>query len=287
MAAISFAYTNKSHELMRETPDKTSKVVSDTFFSEAIEIIKQVGKWLYVRTKVDGYPGWVREKSIVRQENDFFTSSGSDLAKTNRLAAFLYSEPDTERGPILTLPFGSHLKASNGSISSQERWIKVTLQDNREAYVQRGDVTFDLSPISQKEVVIFAKKFLELPYSWGGRSSFGYDCSGFTQMLYREMGILIPRDAKDQFGSDLFLPVNVDQLQKGDLIFWGAAQDKIRHVGMYIGDDQFIHSTVRDLKPRIQISSLSDETWKEGGACAFREARTLKPKSLGDESKQN
>jgi Cell wall-associated hydrolases (invasion-associated proteins) len=68
-----------------------------------------------------------------------------------------------------------------------------------------------------------SKRFLELPYTWGGRSSFGYDCSGFVQMLYRQMGIFIPRDAIDQMHWEKFTPIPIEEAQLGDLYFLGPS----------------------------------------------------------------
>ena len=116
--------------------------------------------------------------------------------------------------------------------------------------------------------------FLNLPYTWGGRSSFGYDCSGFVQMLYRQMGLYIPRDTKDQISWEKFKSIPIEDLSTGDLIFFGIDKDKIRHVGLYLGDQKFIHSTVAENAPYIHISSLRDADWNGPGRFAYRAART-------------
>ena len=121
----------------------------------------------------DGYLGWVEAGSFIQR-----TEYSKDV-EVSRLRAHVYGKADTEFGPILTLPFGSHLE----KIDSDARWHRVRLPDERVAFIQIGDVAeepFDL--------VSFSQKFLGLPYTWGGRSSFGYDCSGFVQMLYARLG---------------------------------------------------------------------------------------------------
>lgn len=90
------------------------------------------------------------------------------------------------------------------------------------------------------------------------------------------MGISIPRDSKDQMAWAGFAEISFDQLQPEDLIFFGLAEDKIRHVGLALGENQFIHSTVAENMPYIRISSLSDPEWNGSGRFVYRSARQLK-----------
>src|SRR5690606_7584044 len=132
---------------------------------------------------------------------------------------------DTEYGPLITLPFGSKLQKIH---TPDVRWHEVLLPDERIAYIQKGDVEgepFDLIP--------FTQKFLGLPYTWGGRSSFGYDCSGFIQMLFGPLGIPLPRDARQQIA----LGRETKDLKPCDLIFWGISEKDIRHVGMFLENE--------------------------------------------------
>ena len=95
-------------------------------------------------------------------------------------------------------------------------------------------------------------------------------------MLYRQMGIYLPRDSKDQIHWEGFTAIPIDQLLPGDLIFFGLAQDKIRHVGLYLGNNKFIHATVAENAPYIRVSLLSDPEWNGSGRFVYRAARTLK-----------
>jgi cell wall-associated NlpC family hydrolase len=179
--------------------------------------------------------------------------------------AHIYSSPEIENPPLQTLSFGTALEV----ILLNERWSEVILPDCSTAFIQNGDI----SPphlIAKADISLFAKRFLGLPYTWGGRSSFGFDCSGFIQMLYKEIGVLLPRDSKDQF---LACTIK-DSPEVCDLIFWGKSENDIRHVGLYLGEGKFIHASARENKPWLRISHLDDEEWsgKAGNYYPFRAA---------------
>lgn len=259
---------------MREKADSASKVVSQTYFSEQIKIIQESGRWTYI-TSSDGYFGWIPQDAYVRNPGHLGVT-----VKISRLAAHVYGVNDTEYGPLLTLPYGSKLPFVE---KTSERWITICLPDGKECYIQSGDVAEEPMFSSKSDLVEFSKKFLGLPYTWGGRSSFGFDCSGFIQMLYGKIGFELARDSKQQILDRSFRTVSQQQLEPGDLIFFGKAEGKISHVGMYLGADQFIHSTVAENMPWIRISKLSDAEWAgtEGSSRPYRAFRQLIPKARG------
>ena len=119
------------------------------------------------------------------------------------------------------------------------------------------------------EMCAFSQNFLGLPYTWGGRSSFGYDCSGFVQMLYRQMGIFLPRDSKDQCHWSGFREILEGEIDSGDLIFFGSGINKITHVGMYLEKGKFIHATVAENMPYIRTSSIESVEWRNDGKGRF------------------
>ncbi len=273
---VKSGYIQIPHALMRAEPDRTSKVVSDAIHSEEVEVVQSESEWLKIHTKVDGYEGWIERNAVVLRSGDFF--AGQRWVTVDRLQAYIYKEQDTEFGGV-PLPFESRLKVLEEPEAQQRRWIKVGLVDGSEAFIQRGDIREDSTLLSVKEMAEFSKKFLDVPYAWGGRSSFGYDCSGFVQMLYRQMGVKLPRDSKDQCAWKGFSSVDMEKLERGDLIFFGTAADKVSHVGMYLEGSRFIHSVIKELKPWVHTSSLKDEDWNGSGRLAFRAARRLNRKA--------
>lgn len=270
-----FHYVNLPVADMRMLPSRSSEVVSQAYFSEQVKIITEDTGWTKIETIIDGYQGWTPSSALFSRRELYLESPENISAIINRCAAHLYAAPDTIYGPLLTLPFESRLQVIDPGEEPNSRWIKLLLVDGREAYVQRGDIALNSNPIKRNEICSFSQRFIGLPYTWGGRSSFGYDCSGFVQMLYRQMGIYLPRDAKDQIRWHGFQAIPVEDMISGSLIFFGSQSDLIRHVGMYLGKDQFIHATVSENAPYIHVSQLSDPEWSGSGKWTYRAARTL------------
>jgi gamma-D-glutamyl-L-lysine dipeptidyl-peptidase len=258
---------------MREFPAESAEIVSQAYFSEEVNIIEELQDWIRIETVRDHYQGWIKAGEICHR-TDQYPSLSSKVARVNRCRVHLYHLPDTIYGPLLTLPFESLLEVKEDDGAS--RWIHVLLPDQREGYIQRGDVTFNLDCIPHDQLPSVSLLFEGLPYTWGGRSSFGYDCSGFVQMLYRQMGVSLPRDSKDQVKWGGFTNISIEDLSQGDLIFFGSDEIHIRHVGMYLGSDRFIHATVAENAPYIHTSRLSDPEWSGGSKWTYRTARSLK-----------
>lgn len=273
LLAALFTYVNAPFAEMRLEPSKDSKVDSSGIYSERVEVVQEQGEWTKIQTP-DGYAGWTK-KGLLHQAEQSFPST-QDIAVINRPAAHIYHVDDTEWGPILTLPFESKLEVLDQFGDPNGRWLKVKLVDGTVAFVQRGDIVLNPQPINRDEMLALSLRFLGLPYTWGGRTSLGYDCSGFVQMLYRQMGIAIPRNSKDQAAWSGFQEVAVEDMKAGDLIFYGREPGKITHVGMYLGQGKFIHSVVRENKPYLRISNLTDPYWSNEGTFKYRYARTLK-----------
>jgi LysM repeat protein len=101
----------------------------------------------------------------------------------------------------------------------------------------------------QDRLTLFAKKFIDIPYRFGGNSIFGIDCSGYVQKVYRMIGINLPRSAREQFHEGR--PVNLGDLSIGDLLFFKTYASFPSHVGIYLGDNLFIHASSRGKKVTI------------------------------------
>jgi|SRR5215467_3395880 len=254
---------------MYSRPSEEADVVSQAIYASPIGILQERDGWARVRTP-DDYTGWMPDSAFKRLAHDERTyASAGPVARVISLSANLYREPNvTTHQPLLTVPFETNLEVTQ-AVDPAERWLRIRLPDDRAAWVQRGDITLDRQPMSKEEIIALSRQFLGVPYLWGGTSSLGFDCSGFTQMLYRRRGIVMPRDASVQAKWPGAAPADRNHLEAGDLLFFGDS--KVTHTGMYIGDGKFINATTHD-RPVVQISNLADPYWTK----LFIAARRLK-----------
>ncbi|MFO7813105.1 MAG: NlpC/P60 family protein [Pelovirga sp.] len=116
----------------------------------------------------------------------------------------------------------------------------------------RGDI--------REELVVTARRFLGVPYRWGGEDKGGFDCSGLTMVSYRLNGLDLPRNSRAQF--DAGRAVAQQALQRGDLVFFATQGGRrVTHVGIYIGNDQFIHAPRAGLT--VRVARLSSNYFKK------------------------
>lgn len=254
-AILAVGTVNRPVQNMYSAPTEDSDVVSQAIYGSNVKIEKESKDWVEVRT-ADDYTGWMPAQALVRNGKAYATSGR--VAMVSSLFSHVYRDASvTKHAPFLTVPFETKVEVLE---ETEARWLRVRLVDDRPAWVQKGDLTFNLSGISIDRMIELSKRFIGLPYTWGGTSSFGYDCSGFTQMLCRRRGIVMPRDAGPQANWSGVAPIARNDLEKGDLLFFGPSAAKITHTGLYIGNGEFIHATTNQ-QPVIQISKLADPHW--------------------------
>jgi len=253
---------------MYSKPTEKSDVVSQAIYGSNVRLLEARGEWSRIQTP-DRYRGWTPSRYLrIVLVGDGYASTGSTV-QVESLFANVYAEPDvTKHKPVITVPFETKLeiaqdppqKTAKPQKQPPEGWLRVHLPGLTMAWIQTGDVISDPKQLSIPESIELAKHFLGIPYLWGGTSSFGFDCSGFTQMLVRARGITMPRDADQQAAWNGVTAVKRDDLQPGDLLFFGSSAKDITHTGMFIGNGQFIHDTTHE-HPMVQIGKLDDEPW--------------------------
>jgi gamma-D-glutamyl-L-lysine dipeptidyl-peptidase len=237
-----------------------SDVVSQALYGSNVTLLVARGEWSKIQTD-DHYRGWAPSRYLRLIQSGAGYATSGPIVQVDSLFANLYRETDVmKHKPVVTIPFGVRLELIEEGKGNDEGWLQVRLPDKRSAWIQASDVVADPHPLSIPESIELAKRFLGLPYLWGGRSSYGFDCSGFTQMLVRVRGVNMPRDADQQAAWKGATLVERADLQPGDLLFFGSTPNKITHTGMYIGDGQFIHDSTNG-HPVVQISRLDDQPW--------------------------
>jgi cell wall-associated NlpC family hydrolase len=257
-AALSNAVVLRPVANMYSHPTDNANVVSQAIYGSNVTVLEEKDGWAHIRT-ADDYTGWT-SLSDLRTGEPYATQGHVGAVKN--LFAHIYREPDvTAHAPLITVPFETRLEVVEDP-KANTRWLRVRLPDSRPGWVQSGDLSFDAKPLSIPEMIALSKRFLGLPYTWGGTSTFGYDCSGFMQMLNRQRGINVPRDAQPQADWSGVVPVTRKDLQPGDLLYFGSSDKHITHTGMYIGDGKFINATTHQT-PTVQIDNLDDPHWTQ------------------------
>ena len=173
----------------------------------------------------------------------------------------LFAEPSTTADRVCDFTMGDLVRKGTGS---RRGWVEVFLPSGKACWARAYDVTdFDewvrTREATRENLIATARRLLGTPYMWGGASVKHFDCSGFTQFVYRQCGIVLPRNAREQIHTGEEIPYDFDKMLPGDLIFYGTPATArkpmvVAHVAMYMGDKKIIHSS-----QVVRINSLVPE----------------------------
>lgn len=245
---------------LRARPQHTAELVTQATLGTPVKLLKRQGGFFLVQIP-DGYVAWIDNGGVYEVSETRLP----EFEKAKRViyldqSGVAYEKPDTGSLPVSDLVSGNILEF----LDEQNGFFRVVFPDGREAYVAASEAQLldswldQLNPTGES-LVQTARGLMGLPYLWGGTSSKGVDCSGFTKSIYFLNGILLPRDADQQARAGLLVDDQGDfsRLKPGDLLFFGRAgsntsDERIVHVGMWIGDNRFIHSS-----GRVRVSSTN------------------------------
>lgn len=211
---------------LRAEPSDASEMVSQVLFGEHITILEKTKKWSKIQVHFDGYEGYVDNKQYQEISQETFDQlSNSKYHYSSEILDYITDE----KNDLSTIPIGSRLP-----FLEKNKFIIGEKSFQYDGSIFHGE-------LKKEEIVRKAYLFLNTPYLWGGKTPFGIDCSGFTQMVYKLCGYSLLRDAKDQATQGEVLSF-IEESEPGDLAFFDNEEGVITHVGIIMQDYFIIHA---------------------------------------------
>lgn len=210
--------------LRSEASDK-SEIVSQVLFGEHFEILEQQKQWSLIKMQYDGYEGWVDSKQFqLISESSFNQLSAEAIILNADLIEYITGPSNL----LMPIPLGSSLSFINHmEINTSNFDFEGTKKSGKK---------------SKECLITTAFMYLNAPYLWGGKTPFGIDCSGFTQMVYKLNGYKLLRDASQQSTQGEALSF-IEESEPGDLAFFDNDEGNIIHVGIIMDDNYIIHAS--------------------------------------------
>ncbi len=269
-----FGIVSVSVANMRPVPSVSAELINQTLLGTVVRLLKWEDGYYYVQNW-DRYLGWLSSSSVTEVDSAAAAAWQTGSRVVCRANYGVVRDAPAASGTILVdLVPGAVLT----KLGRSGDWLQVGLPDGRQGYVQ-ADLMRDeegLPPLTIERVLATARGYLGVPYLWGGTSTKGFDCSGFTQTVYRMNNLPLPRDASQQvhLGRPVDLEDDFVHLAPGDLLFFGPRPERITHVALYLGGKRYIHSS-----GQVHIASLdqADELYNDYRYSTLRTARRVLP----------
>lgn len=220
-----FAICNLAIIPLRAEPSDRSEIVSQVLYGEHFEIIETQNQWSKIRLQFDEYEGWVDSKQYqIISEKNYTDLSKDAIILNSDLVEYVTNAANV----LLPIPLGASLSFLNHS------------------EINTGNFEFEGMRISgvkpKSNLIATAYMYLNAPYLWGGKTPFGIDCSGFTQMVYKLNGYKLLRDASQQSTQGDALSF-IEESEPGDLAFFDNEEGNIIHVGIIMENNYIIHAS--------------------------------------------
>ncbi|WP_353778599.1 NlpC/P60 family protein [Winogradskyella sp. 3972H.M.0a.05] len=218
---------------MRLEPSDTSEMVSQVLYGEHFKVIEKRKSWSKIRIAYDRYEGWIDNKQYLEVSEENYSNLDSATPQlSNHLVEYIQDEQDQ----LYPIPIGSTL---NGL----------------ELLNHRFDSNLEEPKSDKSNLIETAFLYLNAPYLWGGKTPFGIDCSGLTQMVYRLNGYKLLRDASQQATQGEALSF-IEESEPGDLAFFDNNEGNIVHVGIIMEDNYIIHAHGKVRIDRLDHSGI-------------------------------
>ena len=270
-----YGIVNVSVTPMREKPKHSSQMVDQVILGDYVKILLAIEDWYLIQTDYD-YVGWISRPTIHRcGQNELSNWNKNARYRVNTLNSMIYSKPDIKSLPVSDAVLNNRLIIKRLS----SKWVKAILPDGRIGYLDTSFIVPITNEIDiqkfQRLIRSTAISMKGVPYLWGGKSSKGSDCSGFTQTVFKSAGFQLPRDARQQ--ADLGNFIIKEDLEIGDLLFFGD-KERITHVGISMGGLEFIHQGIK-LEGKVDLHSLDPQSpsYNEYRENSFMFAKRIRP----------
>lgn len=215
-----------------ETADQ-SEIVTQLLFGDLVEVYEINQPWAKITLLSDGYSGYIDHKHIV-------LLSDKEVKRWSDGLSYL-----TDRQRLLETPWGKQWIYRGSSVPEGLQSFSIGSHDF--SFKTDESSSFD-TPLE------YAEDYLNTPYLWGGRSPFGIDCSGITQVIYRFFGFNLPRDASQQV--DLGAEIEFEDHLAGDLAYFTNSKGKVTHVGILDGNGGIIHASGHVRKDSFTVEGI-------------------------------
>ena len=242
---------------LRTFPKYSAEMGTQALMGTPVHILETVHGWSRVVTP-EGYTAWTSEESVQKMSTlEYAAWKSSPKVIVSNYFTVLRSQPSEKASVVSDVVWGDIM----GLMGNKGKYIQVLLPDGRTGYLLKSfgkpsTEWFANHQPTASNIIETAKKFIGFPYLWGGTSIKGMDCSGFTKTSFFLNGVILARDASQQArtGENVDITNGFSKLQPADLLFFGSMKENkehVSHVGMYIGNGEFIHSS-----GTVHISSL-------------------------------
>lgn len=251
---VTRAVVNLSGCFVRSEPSYEAGLDTQARMGDVVEVLDEDRYWRRVATP-EPYEGWTTEMAIVMMSAEELEAYES-APKFMCIAEYshIFTNPSSDADRLCDFVMGDVVR--KGGISF-DGWSNVVLPDGRQGWVEAGTVQ-DLAEwtasreCTSDNVIALAKKFLGVPYMWGGISPKHFDCSGLTRFCFMMNGMQLPRDCSQQIKEGCEVPFDFAKMKPGDLVFFGNPDTgSPSHVGIYMGGGKMIHSS-----QMVRINSL-------------------------------
>jgi len=225
-----YGICNLSIVPVRAEPSDRSEMVSQLLLGEHFTILENHVKWMKIQIAWDNYVGWISSKQYdIINQAQFEALNVAHPLMVADIAHVIVHQYTKE---TMAVVMGSVLP----------HYEKHAFFLAKEAYKYEGSLQ-ELAPKNVRHAIVEAAYlYLNSPYLWGGKSPFGIDCSGFTQMVYKLCGVKVLRDASQQAQQGIPLSF-IEEALPGDLAFFDNEEGKITHVGIVLKDNKIIHAS--------------------------------------------